>query len=561
MAYNVSMLKILNIQNFGLIDELDVDLTCGLNVLTGSTGAGKSIIIDALRFVLGERIKGSQVRDTSKPCSIEALFELKGAQWRDIPCLDGLIDQEASSLLIQRQYLSDGRSKVKLNGALGTVSQLKEIGNLLVDFHGPNDHQMLLMEDSHLAILDQLTDFKDHRECYDTAFISYAQTRDQLQAMEDMASSRERDMEMLSFQIQELEQVPLTEEAYDDLKQSLVKCENAQRLCSSAAALLEILDGPNGSLSDRVQSAYAAFKEIRQVDEKTGPWGESLDQIQEHSDQLVSELRDYLEGLSFEPGEAEDLSKRYDLYESIKRKYGRDLRSAADFYAEAKQRYALLIDWEHNDKELRTQLDLQKKEVIALAKKLTEARKRTAVRLKKTIEAELKDLGIEHVEFEVKFAKTDFQKTGSDQVSFYISPNAGESLKPLSEIVSSGEAARLMLALKRALIDVDPIPVLIFDEIDAQIGGRLGTIIGSKLKSLSLLRQVILITHLPQIASFGDRHFKVSKLVQDGRTRTVVEDLAQDPRLQELAHMMSGEKKSGLSLDHAQEMLSSAQKS
>ncbi len=560
MPYNGSMLKTLNIRNFGLIDELEIDLTKGLNVLTGSTGAGKSIIIDALRFLLGDRIKSSQVRDPQKPCSMEALFELEGDYWQKLPCLEELLD-ESSSLLIQRQHFPDGRTKVKLNGMLSTVGQLKEIGDHLIDFHGANDHQMLLVEESHLSILDQLTDFKGSLQQYEQTFQSYAQLRDKLKAMDNMAASRERDLEMLDFQIKELDQVTLSQEAYDELSQSLVKCENAQRLCEQVSALKEILDGDEGSLGETARKAFAVFREVHQVDEMTAPWGETLGQIQELADQLGGELRDYADGLSFEPGEAEELNRKYDIYQSIQRKYGRDMEEAARFYAQAKERYALLIDWEHNDKELRAELARTENELKARAKKLTEARRKTAARLKSTIEAELKDLGFDHVEFEVKISKSEAQKSGTDQVSFYISPNTGESLKPLSEIVSSGEAARLMLALKRALVDVDPIPVLIFDEIDAQIGGRLGKVTGHKLKSLAANRQVILITHLPQIASFGDRHFKVSKQVRDGRTVTAVQELAPEARLQELAQMMSGKQKSALSLDHAQEMLATAQKS
>ena len=295
------------------------------------------------------------------------------------------------------------------------------------------------------------------------------------------------------------------------------------------------------------------------LDSTTAPLLERLNLIQESSQNLLSELRHYADGLSFDSQTANDINRQCDVYDDIKRKYGPTLDDAQKFYNAAKEKYDLIKNFEHNDRELHETLKTQEKELSKIAQKITKKRQTAASDLKEIIEKELKELGINHVQFETRCEKIPFTINGQDQIIFYISPNAGEDLKPLAEIVSSGEAARVMLALKKALIKADSIPVLIFDEIDAQIGGRLGTVTGKKLKELSHHRQVILITHLPQIASFGDVHFKVIKSVKSGRTITEVNELDHGARVEEIAQMMSGQEQSKFSVKHAQEMLANAQ--
>lgn len=558
-----SMLSQLTIKNFGLIDEVSLEFGPGLNVLTGETGAGKSIIIDALRIALGDRLKSSNIRDAEQPCLVEAVFELPKSLRRHPALLDFLSDEEAP-LIISRQSFSDGRNKIKINGFNVTVAQLKTVGDRLVDFHGPNDHQLLLDDEHHLGVLDQLTDFGKNRGEYETLFEQYALLRQELERLQSMAASRERDLDLLSHQVKELSQVPLEQEKYDELERDLVRMRNAEKLFEQGQLLLSLLEAEDSGIEESVRKAFSPLRALSEIDADAARLEVFLENIQTNSRQLISELRDYLDHLAFEPETAQEMNRRYDIYEDIRRKYGPSMAEAGKFYEEAQKKFELLKDFEQNDGELREKIAAKEKELAKAAGRLTQARKKTADMLKTTIEKELRDLGIQHVEFEVRINKGEFSRTGQDQVVFYISPNAGEDLKPLSEIVSSGEAARLMLALKKALTKVDPIPVLIFDEIDAQIGGRLGTITGTKLKELSRDRQVILITHLPQIASFGERHFKVLKEVIKGRTFTRVNFLEGEDRVQELAQMMgasAGQKKGGSSLSHAEEMLTKAQRS
>lgn len=548
------MITQFTIQNFGLIDKLSLELRNGLNILTGETGAGKSILIDALRYGLGERLDSAQIRNPELPCAIEIVFNLPHAN----PVFSEYLSKDDSSLIINRIYTSDGRTKIKINGFSVTVSQLKEFGNHLIDFHGPNDHQMLLSSESHINILDRLSGLDTLKKTYRQKFSEYTDLQKKLDEIKTSGESRDRELDLLSCQIKELEQAPLDPEKYEELIQRQTRLNNAEKLYECANNLIQIFENEKSGVTEAMRQTLISMRMLNAIDADTNKFSEKLSRIYEGTNELLSDLQNYLENLSFSPDEAREINNLCDIYYDIKRKYGPALDDAKNFYNKIKERYNFLINLEHNDSEIRNKLDSVKKDLCNTAEKITKERKETALNLKKTIEKELKELGIPHVRFECRIEKTDPNQNGHDNVLFYISPNAGEDLKPLSEIVSSGEAARVMLALKKALTKADPIPVLIFDEIDAQIGGRLGTITGQKLRELSKDRQVLLITHLPQIASFADAHFKVYKKVEHNRTVIVVEFLSRENRTKELAKMMSGEKESSISVTHAVEMLAKA---
>ncbi len=553
------MLTNLTIQNFSLIDKLSIEFGPHLNVLTGETGAGKSIVIDALRYVLGERLSSSQIRNPELPCVVEVVFELARAEIRLREIVGEFLPVDESQLIIHRTHLPDGKSKIKINGFFITLTQLKEIGNHLIDFHGAHDHQLLFADEYHLDIVDKLSSLTEFKTQYDSLYTQYRDLKKQLNELQELGQSRQRDLDLLEHQVNELKEVALEESAYDEIKQEQIRLNNAEKLHTYINQILQIVDDEQG-LSERIRQAFPPLRGLNQIDDKTAGWHDYLNAIQENTRHLMSELNDYAQKLSFEPGEAKEINRRYDVYEDIKRKYGPTLDEAKQFFEESKIHLELLKNFEENNTALIKKLETQEKKLRDVAQKMTKERQKTSQALKKTIEKELTELGIAHVQFESRVEPTDLGANGQDKVTFYISPNAGESLKPLSQIVSSGEAARLMLALKKALIKVDPIPVLIFDEIDAQIGGRLGTITGTKLKEISRNRQVILITHLPQIASFGHQHFKVTKDVEKGRAVTKVTSLDSKARVEELAKMMSGEKESSIALTHAKTMLAEAQR-
>ena len=554
------MLTQLTIRNFGLIDEISIEFSNGFNILTGETGAGKSILIDALRSALGERLDTSSIRNPQNPCIIEAVFDITDKKLRELEIIKEFLNEDDHKLIIQRIHSASGTGKIKINGLSVTVGQLKNLGNHLIDFHGPNDHQMLLCEEQHLAMLDQLAHFKNTKEEYAKTFTAYEKTRKDLIHLNALSQTRQRDLDLLNHQVKELEALPLSESKYNELLQEETKLNNAEKLHEHIQNLLGLLDDEEAGAQVLLRKAFSPLKSLTQIDEKSSNLLDQLSGIQEQTNDLINQLNDYAAGLNFDGQTAQSIHGQCDAYADIKRKYGPTLEDAQNFYTEAKEKLDLIKNFEHNDQTLRDTLKFQEKELAKIAQEITKSRQKAAEDLKTTIENELKELGILQVKFEVRFEKIPFNAHGHDKIVFYISPNAGEDLKPLAQIVSSGEAARLMLALKKALIKVDPIPVLIFDEIDAQIGGRLGTITGKKLKELSNCRQVILITHLPQIASFADRHFKVSKSVKAGRTTTDVLLLEGKIRVEEIAQMMSGTNATKIALSHAQDMLTLAQK-
>ncbi len=554
------MLSQLTIKNFGLIDQVILEFDAHLNILTGETGAGKSILIDALRSVLGERIDATSIRDAKEPLFIEAVLEITDKNLRQNENIAEFLTEDDNNLIIVRTLTADGKSKIKINGQTVTVGQLKALGNHLIDFHGPHDHQMLLMEDQHLSLLDQLIDFKNLKTEYKNAFETYSNIKHEIQKLNALSSTQARDLDFLSHQVKELESVPLSEEKYESLLQEQTKINNAEKLHEHIQSVLSVLNDDDTGVNNRLRKGFTSLRSLVQIDERSKAFLDELTLIQEQSTELSAQLEDYAQSLEYDHDAAQKIMDQCDLYYEIKRKYGPTLDDAQKLYEESKAKLDLIKNFEHNDKHLRNALDAAHKEIKSIATKITKARQKAGADLKLTIESELKELGINHVQFEVRLEPIEFNTTGQDRVIFYISPNAGESLKPLAQIVSSGEAARVMLALKKALIHVDPIPVLIFDEIDAQIGGRLGSITGKKLKELSKKRQVILITHLPQIASFANRHYKVVKQVKSGRATTSVVLLEGKKQVEEIAQMMSGQETGKIALSHAEEMLSSAQR-
>jgi len=553
------MITQLTIQNFGLIDRLLIEFVEDLNVLTGETGAGKSILIGALRYALGERFSLNQMHDPKIPCVVEMVGELPGELIKENELFKEFLDGDDRQIIISRTTMPDGKNKIKLNGFSITLSQLKEIGDLLVDFHGPNDHQMLLALDSHIKILDRLCGSIDPlKNAYAALYEEYKDINHSLQEIKEGVITRERDIDLLGHQIMELERVSLDTKSYEEAMEKETQLKNCERLFESVSALISVFESDQSGISDSISRTFSFMRSLSSIDKKTAAFEKKLEGLQSLSEEILSDLKEYQEKLSFEPQEARELSQRCDAYQDILRKYGPTIEDAAAFYKRSKERYDFLINIEHNDSVLCESLKKVEKALKDAAGKITKERRQVAASLAKTIESELKDLGIAHVRFECRISPVEPRADGADLVTFFISPNLGEELKPLSEIVSSGEAARVMLALKKALTKVDPIPVLIFDEIDAQIGGRLGSVIGKKLCDLAADRQVILVTHLPQIASFAGRHFKVLKKAVGSRTVTTLDLLDKNGRIREMAQMMSGDKESDISVTHAKEMLDKA---
>ena len=554
------MINSITIRNFGLIDDLSLELGAGFNALSGETGAGKSIIIEALRICLGARMNSSQIRDSTRPCVLEVVFDLSTEIMERNNLLKDFLSKEETSLIVSRVYTLDGKNKIKINGLTVTVAQLKKIGSILIDLHGPCDHQMLLLKESHIGMLDRLSGINDLLTLYRGNFDRLSELNCQLREIHRNTQSRERELDMISYQIKELSQVDLNQEKYSDYLGEQTRRNNIGELCQYASELTSLLGDDNIGLEESIRKAFILMNKLNHIDTTTNDFAQDLNLIQETSSQLLFKLNEYARNLNFDSGQTAQINKTCDIYNSLSRKYGPEIKDVITFFDQAQQRHDFLINLEHSDKEIRKEKVQLEEELNRVAEQISKKRFKVAKSLKNIIEKELLELGFSKVLFDCKIEKTAFKNDGYDDVEFYISPNPGESLKPLASIVSSGESARVMLALKKALVKADPVPVLIFDEIDAQIGGRLGTVTGLKLKELSWGRQVIVITHLPQIASFADIHYKVIKQVNSGRTVVSVLRLTESNRVKELAQMMSGSQETKISLSHAKDMLSQAQR-
>ena len=550
------MLTQLHIKNFALIDDLTLEFSGQMNVLTGETGAGKSILIDAIRFVLGERMDGLRAEASDKPCQVEAAFELREDLLKAQPALEPYRAEEG--LLILRREFSQGKTRAWINNRLVPLAVLKETGTSLIDIHGQYDHQRLLDSTSHLDILDRLAKVDALKEDYRTLYVQYAQLRKEQEELAGLEEHKERELDVLKYQVDEIERAEIADLQEEELELERMRLANAEKLAEIVTHALAVLDENDTNADGFLSEAVRDLKGLVKFDSSVEKIKVDCEGVQYSLQETVRVLRDYREKLTFDPDRLRELEKKADLLEHLKRKYGGTHAKVLEFYREAKAKYDKLIDMDMTKSDLQKEIrDLEPK-LREVALKFSEKRKKAGVSLKKIIESELKDLQIAHAEFEVRVEKADFSEAGMDRVEFLARMNPGQPMLAIAKIISGGEASRVMLAMKKALMEVDPVPVLIFDEIDTNIGGRLGHVTGQKLKSISGQRQVLLVTHLPQIASFADRHIKVTKSVQKGRTRVQYEVLEGEAKVRELAQMMSGQQESEISRRHAEEMLDRA---
>lgn len=550
------MLTQLHIKNFALIEDLTLEFSGQLNVLTGETGAGKSILIDAIRFVLGERMEGLRADAHDKPCQVEAAFELQEDFLKKYPVFEPYLAEDG--LFVLRRELSMGKTRAWINNRLAPIAALKEAGAYLIDIHGQYDHQRLLDSASHLDILDRLAKVDALKEDYRVLYEKYAQLQKEQAELTALEENKERELDILKYQVEEIERAEIKDLNEEELELERMRLANAEKLAEIVSHALNILDENDTNADAYLGEAVRDLKGLVKFDSSVEKIKADCESVQYSLQEVVGTLRDYREKLTFDPDRLRELEKKADLLEHLKRKYGGTLTKVLEFYREAKAKYDKLIDMDMTRRDLQKDLQALEPKLREAAIKFSEKRKKAGTLLKRAIESELKDLQIAHAEFEVKIGKTDFSAEGMDAVEFLARMNPGQPMVPIAKVISGGEASRVMLAMKKALMQVDPVPVLIFDEIDTNIGGRLGHITGQKLKSISEERQVLLVTHLPQIASFADRHIKVTKSVSKGRTLVQYQVLDGEEKVRELSQMMSGQQESDISRRHAEEMLSRA---
>jgi DNA repair protein RecN (Recombination protein N) len=571
------MLKELRIENFAIIDQLEIHFGEGLSVFTGETGAGKSIIIDALETIMGNRADNTLIRSGSERATIEASFQITENIREPIHALletEELLD-DPDYVTLGRELRRNGRNVARVNGRSVGVSLLHEIGEYLVDIHGQSQHLSLLRVRQHLGLLDRYADDGALLLPYQATYKHLQNVRNELLSLRKNERDAARRADLLSYQIDEIDSANLKIGEDDDLQEEHNRLANAEGLSTISQETLRLLDEgdpENPSISDLFGKAVDTLIDLKRLDPSQEQTSVQAEAIFEEITELSRNIRDYLEGIEYNPKRLARVEERIDLINNLKRKYGDDIESVLAFGENARQELKSIT----NAEERIGDLEIQKNNLLStLANQglaLSQKRQQAAHQLAKSIEAELDDLRMAGARFQVFFERRPdseglllpngehlaFDATGIERVEFFIETNPGEGLKPLVKIASGGETARLMLALKNVLARADHVPTLIFDEIDQGIGGRVGTVVGKKLWQLTSQHQVLCITHLPQLAAFGQQHYHVQKKIDAGRTTTSVEHINGEARLHELAQML-GEVSMG-TLKSAQEILQLAQK-
>jgi len=551
------MLRELQIANLAIIDKLHVEFQPGLNILTGETGAGKSIIIDAVNLILGGRASSELIRSGAEEASVEALFDLtdrpgllKSLSENGIEC-DG-------ELLVRRVVTRGGKNRVFISGGLATTAMLSDISRALINIYGQHDSQTLLKIDQHLMLLDGYAGALELREEFQSRFEAYQKTKAELEALELGEREAARRLDLLSFQSEEIAAAKLYAGEEEELAEERGRLAHGEKLLGASQQAFDALYGGDAALLGRLRRVIGSVAEASAIDRTLAPVCETLEGAYAQLEDASLTLRDYAAGVEADPGRLEQLDDRLDAINRLKRKYGEDIAEILRYQEEIVAELASLSGREVAREELVERQASLKDELAKIGARLSEARKKGAAGLKKGMERELAELAMTHAVFETAFEHLAEPKSyGLERAEFLFSPNPGEPPRPLAKIASGGELSRLMLALKQ-LHPESEVPTLIFDEVDTGIGGATSALVGHKLKKVAGSQQVLAITHLPQVAAFADQHLRVEKSIQEGRTATCVERLEGEGRVAEVARMLGGARVTEKTLEHAREMIQEA---
>ncbi|HEY4001137.1 MAG TPA: DNA repair protein RecN [Candidatus Xenobia bacterium] len=550
------MLLEIHIQQFALIEEATVELTAGLNVLTGETGAGKSIVIDAVNFLLGGRTSSSLVRTGATKARVEGRFDLAGADdARALLSEWELQDDDPDTLVVVRELTSSGKNGVRLNGRLGTLAQLSQLGDALVDIHGQHEHQLLMRTVEHLHLLDRLLG--------DDAILAEVrggwEERRRLQAeldtLQGLERERARQEDWLRHEVEEIERAGLRPGEQAELEQEKDLLAHAEKIRLRLGEAWDALDGEEPSAAGLVGRALKAIEGLAAYSDRFNTTAETLRTVSLELSEATHEVRDALEEVNPDPERLDEVQARLALMASLQRKYGDSIEAVLAYADTSRQRLTELEGNQARMETLTSELQQAETRWREAAGRLSQARQKLARTLEQSIGSELAALSMERTRFVVDFHEFAGSADGLDRVEFMISPNPGEPLRPLSKTASGGELSRLMLALKTIFASVDRIPTVIFDEVDTGIGGQAAGAVAERLRNIAGSRQVVCITHLPVIAAAAHTHWHLSKEVEEERTRTLATHIEGKARQREIARMLSGQAETAASLKHAQELL------
>lgn len=550
------MLTSLKIENVAIIESAAIEFGCGLNVLTGETGAGKSIVIDSINAILGERTSRDIIRTGAQSAKVYAVFEDVNAKVRKFLDENG-IDCEDGVLIINRTLSREGKNVCRLNGTPVTVSMLREIGSELIDIHGQHDNQALLSPEKHCGFVDSFAGnaeiIADYREKYGRL----CEVRSKLKKLTTDESSKSQRIDFLTYQIDELEKAEITPGERDELKARKTLINNSQKVIESLNVAYEALKA-DGAGIDMITDAESEISDASAYMEALGEASEKITDIRYELEDIAETVRDAMSEVDFDQSELEEIDERLDLLYRLSKKYGNTEEEMLEYLEKARTELDNIAFSEEKVKELQKQEKEALAETEAAAKKLTESRKSAGEKLSEAICSELEFLDMPNVRFVVKCDDIGLTENGKDEIEFLISANVGEEPKPLAKIASGGELSRIMLAIKNVLAEADGVDTMIFDEIDTGVSGRAAQKIAMKLRSASKGRQVICVTHLAQIAAQGDVHLYISKSVSDGKTYTNIKSLIEEDRVAEIARIMGGMEITKLQLESAREMLRNA---
>jgi DNA repair protein RecN (Recombination protein N) len=555
------MLRELHISNLAVIADAKVELAPGLNCFTGATGAGKSLVIGAIEVLLGMRSPAEMLRPGADEGRVSGVFEIRRRELlAEIEKItDAAISADGGEVLLTRRLYASGRSSVSLNGHPITLSMLKQAAEHLVDVHGQHDHQFLLKPANQLDVIDEFADLLDLRQRYHDVYTQLQEANARLAELSANRSLRQQQLELYRFQADEIDNAELSPGEYEELSARAAVLKNLERLTRDATAAKAALYDAEGSVLERLKMMTAVLSELSMLDQQLHSTAGNMRDATIALEEVAFDLSRYLDKLDLDPAETAEVDDRLTLLNRILNKYGGTIDQALAHREELRRQIAELEKATDDLSSLQAQIDPLTRDVLKRGDELSTKRQAAAKRLKPLVEAELAHLGMDKATFTISLASSRTPSpSGLDHIEFIVQTNPGQLAQPLRKIGSGGELSRIMLALKGILAQGDRVSVLVFDEIDANVGGRLGAVIGDKLRKLAAKHQVLCITHLPQIASYADRHLAVRKETAGGKTQTSVRVMEGKERLEEIAEMIGGQRITETTRAQAKELLDAA---
>jgi DNA repair protein RecN (Recombination protein N) len=558
-TFYLAMLSFLKIKNIALIDELNLEFSSGLNLLTGETGSGKSIIVDSLSALTGERVTSEIIKNGETEARIEGLFNIKLNEELNKICSESGLEIE-EEIIVRRELSATGKNRIFVNNQLVTQSFLRKIGTFLVDIHGQGEQATLFNQATHLEILDEYANLEDLREKVAEKYTEFAKIENDLKSLQDDESQKLQLLDILRFQVDEIKTVNPQVQEDEQLEEEKRRLNNVEKLSTLSDESYAMLYENEEATLTTLEKVIRRINELAEFETTFQDYGENLQTAQATLEDLAISVRNFRNSLEFSPERLDEIENRLAEISRLKRKYGGTIKGVLEYLKDSEERLSRIEDASLTEQELRKKLEKAKVEYVVVARRIHEKRVQFAKQFEKEVEANLKAVQLEKARFEVRLEADEtndksFTAKGYDFVEFYFSANVGEVVKPIAKVASGGETSRLMLILNTTTKLAENGKTMVFDEIDTGIGGRVAEAVGLKLKELSKNQQVLCVTHQPQVASLAKHHFVVAKETIGNRTKVSIKELDENEKVEEIARMLAGEKITESARTHAREMI------